>query len=392
MNFISIFFGLVSGLIFDVNTSGLNFCFSKLEINYVTLGVIYATCFPYALSSFLYPVILRLRLHPRIGKFFQLFPLLIICQIILACLITCIGYCNLKISLHKVMALSFCIASFQAIQDSLFANFRIAMKESKQAAASSTYVIGYRIGMIIASCIIMLGADFMSWNKIFFIFGAISFSFPVFTFFIYKTVGNFNDELLAADKGCSFETFSKQIISLGLKSLAAMFLISFLFRATNNMIIPMLNNFLLQKGFFAKEIMLYSKWLGSIGSLIGSFIAHYFLVKFSVKRVMIFSGLLTSFLQGLWLMNNIIPHSIIMLICATLATSIASGMGMSAYTAFITKFASERKIPALYPICQSFLSMSRAIFPIFSGIIIINFGWGAFFIVSIALGTLFTVF
>ena len=382
MSLIYIFFGFIGGFICDVNFNGVNFWLSQLKISRIGLGIVCSSCIPYAFSSMFYVLVARMRENKRVGKYFSFKSLTLVCQIILGLLVILIGQVNPKKTLVSIFIICFFISLFHTIEDSLFANFRTSIPLARQDAASGLYVIGYKIGTAFSGLLCMGFIDVISWKKIFSMLGIVILIFPIFLLCSFKNK-EISSYVRVSDTKQEPKNFFQGLMRIELKVLLGLILISLFFRSTYNMVVPMLNVFFLEHGFLAKQIMLYGKWIGALGSILGSFLGYKILCKFSIKTVMH----ITLLLSGLSHIFLIFPQSrnIYWLICITVVTSITSGINTCVYTTFITRMSSHLKLGILYPLCQSIANISRALLPIVSGLLIYYLGWNKFFCISIGI-------
>ncbi len=370
----SILFGFMAGFILTISTSTLNFRLAQANTGTVTLGLVSVVSIPYALSFILTVYIERIKI-PYLSKILgNKASILVLLHLITGFFVYKIGSFDTNDSLILILLSSIMISSAGAIQDNFFGAIRIKMsKFVSQRFSSGMHVTGCRLGMICSGPVAILFSDSCGWNQIYTTYALIIFCFPCIALFYLTRHKNLLEDFVDQRKAISQLKPEKSIL------LALLFVI--LYNMPDNMLIPMLNPFLLGQKFTATEIATSGKLFGYLGSAIGAIIGAWFM-----QRMTIVSGLLNfGFLHGLahagYALIAISEKSVPLLIGVTAIESITGGMKMATGVMLVTALCSNGKYAAgSYAFFTSILGLAKAILPSLSGVLASFLPWPWFFI------------
>ncbi len=370
----SILFGFMAGFILTISTSTLNFRLAQANTSTITLGIVSIVSIPYALSFILTVYIERIKI-PYLSKMLgNKTSILVLLHLIVGFAVYKVGRLEPSSSLSLILLASVIISSAGAIQDNFFGAIRIQMsKFVSQRFSSGMHVTGCRLGMICSGPVAIIFSDYFSWNDIYKTYVIIILCFPLIAvFYLTKHKDVLEDW---TDQRKAFSQLKPE------KTLLVALLFAILYNMPDNMLIPMLNPFLLEHNFTAKEIATSGKLFGYFGATIGAIIGAWFM-----QRIPIVSGLLSfGILHGLahlgYSLIAIAEKSVPLLAGITAIESTTGGMKMAAGVILVTSFCSNAKYSAgSYAFFTSVLGLSKAIFPSFSGILANYIPWPWFFV------------
>ncbi|ASX27461.1 AmpG family muropeptide MFS transporter [Rickettsia sp. MEAM1 (Bemisia tabaci)] len=153
-----------------------------------------------------------------------------------------------------------------------------------------------------------------------------------------------------------------------------------LYRLPDNFINVMINPFLLHLNYDAFEIASVGKFWGVMGAIVGGLIGGFIMKKKNILDSILLFGIIHALAHILFIILKIYGKNSTLLFITIGAESITGGMTMTAYIAFISSLCQGKFRATQYSFFSSMMGISRSIFPIISGYIVVNFGWQNFFL------------
>lgn len=366
---ISAVFGFMTGILLPVTTSLLNFRLAQAGANTITIGLVYAISIPYALSFLTTPILEKIRIPYFSSVFGALGPILAIMQMIICAAIYQLGIFDPIDFLWTIVGLTFVAALAGAAQDNLFGAIRTRIaKTSSQGFVSGMHVTGCRIGMICAGPVAIYASQFYSWGQI---YTTIACAFALFPAIVLSYL--FNNKQ-------SFELTNQIPTNLSWREVLPVMLFLLLYNAPDNMLVPMLNPFLIGRGFVATEIASAGKLFGYLGAATGSIIGSFLMRRISIPAGLGWFGLIHAIAHSGYSILALAPKSIFTLLAVTAVESVTGGMKIAACVALTTALCSKSKSAGHYSFFSSALGISRAVLPPLTGVIAAHLPWHFFFV------------
>jgi MFS transporter, PAT family, beta-lactamase induction signal transducer AmpG len=364
----AVLFGFMTGIVLPIATGLLNFRLAQAGADTKTIGLVYVISIPYALSFITTPLLEKL----KIPYFFKIFgksgPLLVILQAIMCLAVYLMGVFDLAYSLKTIVFLTFLMTVAGAAQENLFGAIRTRMaKGPMQGFVSGMHVTGCRMGMIFAGPVAIAASEFFSWTQIHTVISLTIAAFPaiVLTYL-------FNNKEQA-------EITVQQRAEIPWKELLVPMLFIVLYNAPDNMLVPMLNKFLLGRGFIGAEIAMAGKLFGYIGAAIGSILGSLIMRKISITSGLFWFGLIHAIAHSGYAFLADADKVISNLMAVTAIESVTGGMKIAACIGLTTALCSKSKSAGHYSFFSSALGISRALLPSITGIIASHLPWQFFF-------------
>lgn len=381
INFIIIVFGFISG--FSLLTTGntLNFWLTKELVNKETIGLFSLIAIPYSINFLWAPIFDRAKIPYLHNKLGMRLSWLLVLSLFLGISIFILSMFSPKEDLFWVCVTSIFVSFFSTSKDSVLGAIRSEILSQKQLISTSgSYILGYRIGMLVASSGAIFVSSFMSWNDVYKIFSLFIFLFCVLIFFIKNKMPTYETQ-----EKMNLEINSNVILSIGNQNSYKFFfticLFLILYRIGDNYISAMINPFLLEKGFDEVEISLYNKLLSGICSILGSVFASQFAKNISITKGLFYTGIVHLLSHFSLIAQSLYDKSITLMVLGVLIENLTGGACMTFYIAYIAHLCSGKYRATQYSILSSFMGLSRLIFPVTSGFIVANYGWTNFFII-----------
>lgn len=364
----AVLFGFMTGIVLPVATGLLNFRLAQAGADTKTIGLIYVISIPYALSFLTTPLLENLKI-PYFSKVFgRSGPVLVILQAIMCLSVYLMGVFDLSYSLKTIVFLTFLMTVAGAAQDNLFGAIRTRMaKGPMQGFVSGMHVTGCRIGMIFAGPIAISASGFFTWTQIHTIISLTIAAFPaiVLTYL-------FNNKEQA-------EISAQQKAPIPWKDLLLPMLFIVLYNAPDNMLVPMLNKFLIGRGFIGTEIAMAGKLFGYVGAAIGSILGSFIMRKISITSGLYWFGLIHAIAHSGYAFLADADKAVSNLMAITAIESVTGGMKIAACIGLTTALCSKSKSAGHYSFFSSALGVSRALLPSLAGVIASQLPWKFFF-------------
>jgi PAT family beta-lactamase induction signal transducer AmpG len=370
----SILFGFMAGFILTISTSTLNFRLAQANTSTFTLGLVSIVSIPYALSFVLTVYIERIKI-PYLSKILgNKASILLLLHMIVGFAVYKVGKFDPSDSLVFILLASVIISSAGAIQDNFFGAIRIKMsKFVSQRFSSGMHVTGCRLGMICSGPVAIIFSDYFSWQDIYKAYALIILCFPLIAIFYLTRHKDVLED--SSDQRKVFNQLKPE------KALLIALLFAILYNMPDNMLIPMLNPFLLENNFTAKEIATSGKLFGYFGATIGAIIGAWVMQRITMVSGLLSFGILHGLAHSGYTLIALAEKSVPLLAGITAIESISGGMKMAAGVILVTSFCSNAKYSAgSYAFFTSVLGLSKAIFPSFSGILASYVPWPWFFV------------
>ena len=265
-----------------------------------------------------------------------------------------------------MLALMVCSAAFiSATQDIALDAYRIELHSEKELAAGiATYVLGYRIALIVGGAGALYLAEFMSWNLAFIIMSLCFLVGPIILLFLpnnsiidisEKQSINFANFIQWIKKAVldPFIEFSQRQSWVWILIFIAIYKLGD--ALAGNMTTP----FLLDIGFSKIQIANIVKVIGLAATLIGLFLGGLLVSKYNIIYVLFIGGFLQMFSNLFFAFQGIVGVNTNVLMLTISIENLAGGIGTAAFLAYLSKLVDPRYIATQFALLTSFMALSR---------------------------------
>ena len=335
-------------------------------LSLTSIGLFALAGTPYALKFLWSPLIDTIKipfLNNLLGKRRSW---LLITQIILFLIFFIIATINPLEDLY-MLALLVCSAAFvSATQDIALDAYRIELHSEKELAAGiATYVLGYRIALIVAGAGALYLAEYMSWSAAFIIMSLCFLLGPIILIFLpsnneiteskEKNIGYF-DSLIAWIKKAVLEPF---IEFSQRQSWIWILIFIAIYKLGDALAGNMTTPFLLDIGFSKIQIANIVKVIGLAATLIGLFIGGMLVAKYNIVSVLFIGGFLQMFSNLFFAIQGVVGVNTNVLMLTISIENLAGGIGTAAFLAYLSKLVDPRYIATQFALLTSFMALSR---------------------------------
>lgn len=374
-------FGLISGFNLMITGNTLNYWLAKENIALQTIGLLSLITLPYSINFLFAPIFDSLKIKYLDKIFGHRLSWICLTSIALVFFVYILSFLNPSDNLLLFASISLIISFFSSMQDTILSAFRteIVNKESL-GFASGIYIFGYRFGMLLANSGAIYLSIYLTFNEIYKIFAIL-----IFIYLILLIVGvkycRFNQNKYIEQTTNNSDGIFAYIRNI-LKPIGSILILVFLvlYRLPDNFINVMINPFLLHLNYDAFEIASVVKFWGVMGAIVGGLLGGFIMKKKNILDSILLFGIIHALAHILFIILKIYGKNSTLLFITIGAESITGGMTMTAYIAFISSLCQGKFRATQYSFFSSMMGISRSIFPIISGYIVVNFGWQNFFL------------
>ena len=301
---------------------------------------------------------------------------MIVFQILIALSIFGLSMSNPKAHLMAVIGWAFLIALFSASQDVVLDAYRREiMPEEELGLASSVYVNGYRLAMLVSGAFALFLADQMAWSNVYQWMGILMLPAVLFTFIApkeslhIKVPSNMQEAVI----GPLRDFFTR-------KGAWVVLLFILLYKVGDSMAGNMTTPFILQMGYSKTEMATVAKTFGVIATIVGGLIGGILMLRFNMKWSLIFFGILQAVSTLGFALLPSIPHELGSLALVIAFENLASGMGTAAYAAYMASITNKQFTATQYALLTALMGIPRVILASPTGKMAEMMGWEMFFV------------
>ncbi len=159
-----------------------------------------------------------------------------------------------------------------------------------------------------------------------------------------------------------------------------------LYRISDVVMGAIANVFYRDLGFTKEEIALYSKTYGLFATIVGGFLGGVLAMRYGVLRILFLGGFLAAATNVLFAYVASQGHDAVLLTIVILADNASAGIAAAAFVAYLSSLTSVSFTAMQYALFTSLMTLIPKIIAGYSGSIVDNIGYPAFFMLTAALG------
>ena len=271
---------------------------------------------------------------------------------------------------------AFLVTFFSASQDIVVDAYRREdFPDEELGLASSLYINGYRVGMLLASGGGLIMADHMSFPSVYLIMAACILPGLVTTLLAHEPEVNVRmpENIREAVVDPLVEYFSRH---------GALWILAFIlfYKIGDTMASAMTTPFYLDIGFTKTEIGAVVKLFGFWATVAGTLVGGVFMLRMGIARSLWVFGFLQAISTACFAILARIGPNVSLLSGVIAFENLSSGMGTAAYAAFMASITNKKFTATQYALLTSLMGVPRVIASAPTGFLAKNLGWGSFFI------------
>ncbi|TVM00462.1 MAG: AmpG family muropeptide MFS transporter [Candidatus Brocadia sp. WS118] len=369
---VTFFLGISSGIPLLVTGSTLQAWMTDEKVALAVIGLFSLVGLPYTVKFFWAPVMDRY-VPPLFGR---RRGWILISQMLLMLAIGSFSLVRPAESPWMIAFLAVFVSFLSASQDIVVDAYRRELLHDEELGLGSALAVnGYRIGMLISGACALILADHISWNIVYLLLAASLFVGIITTCLAPCPAGQIiSPKSLRESVVGPFLDYFKRA---GAFEILAFIL---LYKMGDVMASSMTTPFILQMGFTKTELAAVVKTFGIFATIAGGLVGGILLIKLGLYKGLLIFGILQaistlsfSALASLGAYSSVLA--------ATVAfENLTSGMGTSAFTAFMASLCNKRFTATQYALLSSLMGVPRVFVSAPTGFLAERLGWVAFFI------------
>ena len=296
-----------------------------------------------------------------------------------------------------------------ATQDITIDAYRIESAPNElQGAMAATYILGYRLALLMAGAGALTIADVSSWSAAYLTMAALMLIGMITTLLIHEPD---TDAILGSERLQIKKTVDQRYAYLprhlrksiawfiyavvhpfsdffkrhGWFAIAILLFIS-VFRISDITMGVMANPFYIDLGFELKEIALITKFFGFFMTILGAGLGGILVVKFGLTKPLLLGAVMVVLTNLLFAWLAISSPSIYWLAAVISADNISGGIAVSAFIAYLSSLTNTAYTATQYALFSSLMTLPAKFLGGFSGILVDNYGYASFFVYAAILG------
>ena len=368
--------GFSSGLPLSLVTTTLQAWFSVSKVPVVEIGLLSLVAQPYAYKFIWAPYIDRYRL---ISSLSYRKDWIICMQIAIACGCCVLACFDPKTEGFVMASLAFCLALLSATQDIAIDAYRAeSLSEKIRGLGASIAISGYRTGLIISGGLTLILADHFGW-KVSYQFNALCLCFGSLGLYLGPNLTQ-----PAFKKNFAYFDFFKEFFSrLHWITLLLLILSYRLGETFTDSLSGLLTTFLLRElNLSLTTVGWLIKLIGISTMILGGLLGGTLMLSLSLYRALLYFGYLQAFsnLLFVWLAST--HPSVYSIACVITVENICSGLGTSAFIAFLMAICDRRFTASQFAFFSALAACSRIFFVPFYGYFVQYGSWKLYFWMS----------
>ena len=334
-------------------------------LSLTSIGLFALAGTPYALKFLWSPLIDTIKI-PFLNKYLgKRRSWLLLTQIILFILFFIISTIDPMKDLYMLAVLVCSAAFISATQDIALDAYRIELHPDKDLAAGiATYVLGYRIALIVAGAGALYLAEFLSWHVAFKIMSLCFLIGPIILIFLPNNSVIDNSDRNVASIPNFLQWIKKAVLDPFIEfsqrqSWVWILIFIAIYKLGDALAGNMTTPFLLDIGFSKIQIANIVKVIGLAATLIGLFLGGLLVAKYNIISVLFVGGFLQMFSNLFFAFQGIVGVNTNFLMLTISIENLAGGIGTAAFLAYLSKLVDSRYIATQFALLTSFMALSR---------------------------------
>lgn len=307
-----------------------------------------------------------------------------------------------------VVLCSLLVAFSSATQDIAIDAFRIeAVDDRYQGAMSASYILGYRIALLVAGAGALYLAEYFDWKTSYLIMGSLGLVGILTVLFISEpdhppretSSAEARVEALARSQhlpewprktlvwfiGAVISPFIEFFQRNGRFALVLLLFIS-VFRLSDIAMGIMANPFYLDLGYTKTEIASVAKLFGFFMTIAGSLLCGVLVVRYGVHKPLMLGAVAVAATNLLFALLATLDPDLAWLALVISADNISGGIASTAFVAYLSSLTNRAYTATQYALFSSLMTLPGKFISGFSGLIVDAYGYFSFFCFASAIG------
>lgn len=301
---------------------------------------------------------------------------MIVFQVLIAVSILGLSMSNPKDNISMVCVFAFLISLFSASQDVVLDAYRREiMPDEELGLASSVYVSGYRLAMLVSGAFALYLADRIPWENVYQWMAILMCPSVLFTLIAPRESHHIEipSNMKEAVVGPLKDFFTRD---------GAVLILIFilLYKVGDSMASNMTTPFILDIGYSKTDIATVAKTFGMIATIAGGIFGGTLMLRMNIRWALVIFGVFQAVSTVGFAFLPQMPHSISSLATVIAVENLASGMGTAAYAAYMASLTNKQFTATQYALLTALMGVPRVVLSSPTGWMSKVMGWETFFI------------
>lgn len=404
-NVIRVFFlGFSAGIPIMLVFSTLSIWLEEAGVQRSSIGFFSWITLVYAFKWAWAPVVDRWSLPVLSPLFGRRRSWLLLSQVCLVLAIASMGMIDPQSHLTQMALAALVVAFCSATQDIVIDAFRIESGETRQQGAmAASYMVGYRLAMIVATAGTLLLATYFqteselyqysSWRWSYFAIAAVMFVGIVATLMSPEPAeAQLTERLTPQPKSLIKKVYYSLVQPVfdlfeRFKWLTLVLLILICtYRISDIVMGVMANVFYIDMGYTKQDIAAMSKTFGVVMTLLGAFFAGGLINRFGILKILLSGAILSAVTNILFIYLSQSEPSLLLLGMVIAVDNLSAGIAMAALIGFLSSITNKEFTATQYAWLSSAMLLLPKFLGGFSGIWLDNLGYTQFFTMTALIG------
>lgn len=394
-----IFLGFAAGLPFLLVFSTLSAWLRDEGTTRTVIGFFSWVGVTYSIKVFWAPVVDRLPLPLLTRWMGKRRSWMLLAQLGIAGGLIGMAYSDVDTQLTRIALFAVLVAFSSATQDITVDAYRIeAMTPEYQGAMAATYVLGYRLALLVAGAGAFYIAEFSSWQMAYLVMAALMLVGVCTTLLIRepkhpavnsvvlkKTEGSEISRFIHGFKAALVNPFTEFFTRNGKVAMVILLLIA-VYKLSDITMGVMANPFYLDLGFSKVEIANVTKVFGFVMSIVGAALGGILVVRYGIMRPMLLGSVLIVVTNLLFALLAVMEPDWRLLAAVISADNLSGGLATSAFIAYLSSLTHSAYTATQYALFSSLMTLPAKLLGGVSGIIVDHQGYPVFFVYAGLIG------
>ena len=404
-----LFLGFSSGLPFLLVFSTLSAWLNDIGIQKSVIGFFSWVGITYSIKVFWAPVIDHLPIPVLTRVFGKRRSWMLVAQVGIMSGLFGMASTNPQASIETIAWFALLVAFSSATQDICIDAYRIeAIHKEYQAAMAASYVLGYRIALLVAGAGAFYIADFKNWATAYYSMAACVLIGVVTTLIIREPDHTLNRQTTELENKIRTNLhihndnslhsriarwFADAVVSPfvdffkrnGKLAFVILGLIA-VYRISDITMGVMANPFYLDLGFTKTEIASISKIFGFFMTITGAALGGVLVVRYGLLKPLVLGAVLVATANLLFAALSISHPGMPMLALVISADNLSGGIASSVFIAYLSSLTNSAYTATQYALFSSLMTLPAKFIGGFSGIVVESQGYFIFFLYTASLG------
>lgn len=385
-----LFLGFASGLPLMLVAGTLSTWLREAEVSRSAIGLFAFVFAPYTFKFAWAPLMDRLPLPPLTTWLGRRRGWMLAAQLGLMVAIWGLGQTDPATDLYLVAAMALAVAFFSASQDVVIDAYRVeSLPERKLGAGAGVVVLGYRVGMFVATWGALRLADAADWSLAYTVMAALVGIGMVTALLVPEPPGsNFarptgGSGLKAWLASAVVEPFGDFFRRHGVRVAVVILVLISVFKASDVLLTLLANPFYIDMGFSKAQIAdvtkLFGVWMTVAGGLVGGVVVF----RLGILKAMVVAAVLMAASNLMFAVLTWTGPLLPIFIATIAIENLSSGIGTAVFVAFLSALCNVHYTAVQYALLTSFMQLfGKFLIVPSSGFYADAVGWTWFFITS----------